>query len=327
MLRPWVALTLMLAAQPPRGGQRADVAELDVLRHRACVLRDQAHYRQAEALLRHVLARAESGCPGCRRQVCRTENDLGILYKYMGRFDEAEQAYHRALALAPDRATLADLYHNLGGLEHARQRYAAGEPWARRGLAIREQLLGPNHPDVAADLAALAPLLDAEGKRHEAAALMIRALEIEERAYGPDSCDLAVSLNNLAALRYAEGKRSQALALYNRALAIKNRCLGPDHPDVATTLNNMAVVRKAQGDRQEAARLYARALAIFEKSLGPEHPSTVACRANYARLTGREMAPAPAAAMAARRWSAACGRRRESAGRPCRTAGGRRGML
>jgi hypothetical protein len=49
----------------------------------------------------------------------------------------------------------------------------------------------------------------------------------------------------------------------------------------------MAVLLKAQGDRQAAARLYRRSLAIFEKSLGAAHPKTVACRENYARLTGR----------------------------------------
>jgi tetratricopeptide (TPR) repeat protein len=285
---------MILAVHPPQAGEpKAKPAELDALALRACALRDQARYGEAERLLRHVLALAEEGCQGCEWRVCSFENELGMLYKYTGRFDEAEQAYHRALAIA-DRAggsrgseMLANLYHNLGGLEHARDRYAAGEPFARRGLAIRERLLGPDHPDVAADLAALAPLLDGQGKRQEAAALMIRALGILERAYGPDNCELAVSLNNLAALRYREGNRNEALALYRHALAIKEKCLGPVHPDVATTLNNMAVLLKAQGDRHAAASLYRRALVIFEQSLGEAHPKTVACRENYARVAGR----------------------------------------
>ena len=291
--RQTLALAIVMAAHPPQAGPpKVRPAELDALSQRACALRDRAQYREAERLLLQGVALAEQGCQCCERRLCSFENELGILYKYAGRFDEAEHAYHRALAIASqangssDPAMLANLYHNLGGLEHARQHYAAAEPFARRAVAIRESLLGPGHPEVAADLAALAPVLDGEGKRQEAAAMMFRALGILEHAYGPDNCQLPVTLNNLAALRYREGNRTDALDLYRRALAIKERCLGSEHPDVATTLNNMAVLLKAQGDRDGAARLYGRALAIYEKSLGAEHPNTIACRENYARLTG-----------------------------------------
>jgi tetratricopeptide (TPR) repeat protein len=294
MLRTAWVLTLVVAIHPS-GAYRsgADAARVDGLNQRGCALRDRAQYAEAEALLLKALALAEEGCRGCELRVCSVENELGVLYKYTGRFDEAERAYKRALQLAErpagsrDPVTLATLYHNLGGLEHARERYAAGEVFARRGLALREQTFGPNYPDVASDLAALAPLLDAQGKRQEAASMMIRALGIQERTYGPNACELAPDLNNLAALRYAEGQRTEALILYTRTLEIKQRCLGPDHPDVATTLNNMAVLFKSQGDRRKAAQLYQQSLTIFEKSLGPEHPKTIACKANYARLTSR----------------------------------------
>ena len=44
---------------------------------------------------------------------------------------------------------MATIYHNLGGLEHARGRYAEGEPYARQSVAIREAALGANHIEVA----------------------------------------------------------------------------------------------------------------------------------------------------------------------------------
>jgi len=67
----------------------------------------------------------------------------------------------------PEASVLASLYHNLGGLEHARGAFATGEPLARRAVAIRTRTLGPEHPDVAADMAALAALLDGQGKYDE----------------------------------------------------------------------------------------------------------------------------------------------------------------
>jgi len=87
-------------------------------------------------------------------------NDLGVVHKAQARFDDAGLVYRRALAISAqaedtDAAALATLYHNLGGLEHARGRYAVGEPFARRALEIRRGLLGPDHPQVAAAAAAL----------------------------------------------------------------------------------------------------------------------------------------------------------------------------
>src|SRR5436309_1759962 len=82
-----------------------------------------------------------------------------------GRIDEAESVYQRARAIllaarGEESPEVATLYHNLGGLEHARGRYSRGEPFARHGLEIRERVLGPGHPNVAADAAALAAILD-----------------------------------------------------------------------------------------------------------------------------------------------------------------------
>src|SRR5438093_125331 len=67
-----------------------------------------------------------------------------------------------------DDVALASVYHNLGGLEHARGNYEAAEPLARRSVELRELALGAKHPDVAADRAALAAIVDALGRDEEA---------------------------------------------------------------------------------------------------------------------------------------------------------------
>jgi tetratricopeptide (TPR) repeat protein len=186
--------------------------------------------------------------------------------------------YHRALSLVlatrgEDSVETATLYHNLGGLEHARGRYALGEPHARRGLAIREKLLGPDHQAVAADAAALAAILDGQ-----ASATRRRF----GRVYGSDHYEVAVNLNNLAALRQAGGDAREAEELYRRALALKEKLRGANHPDVAVTANNLAVLYKHQGRYADAERLYRRALTIFECSFGVSHPKAIACRENLA---------------------------------------------
>ena len=71
--------------------------------------------------------------------------------------------------------------HNLGGIEHARERYSAGERFARRAVEIRERLLGPDHPDTAADVAALAGLLDGQKRYRESEPLSLRARDVRAR--------------------------------------------------------------------------------------------------------------------------------------------------
>ena len=134
---------------------------------------------------------------------------------------------------------------------------AGASPQASHTPAARSKsasgCVGADHPDTAADVAALAALLDGQGKYDEAEPLYRRALSVFERAYGPEHYEVAVNLNNLAALCHATGRAEEAEALYLRSLAIKEKLLGAQHPDVGVTLNNLAVFYKSRQRYAEAA--------------------------------------------------------------------------
>ena len=163
-------------------------------------------------------------------------------------------------------------------------------PMTRRGrcferaLAIREKVLGPEHPDTAKSLNNLALLLQAQGELAAARPLHERALAIREKVLGPEHPDTAMSLNNLAVLLQAQGELAAARPLFERALAIREKVLGPEHPDTAKSLNNLAGLLQAQGELAAARPLFERALAIHEKVLGPEHPNTATSLNNLAAL-------------------------------------------
>jgi tetratricopeptide (TPR) repeat protein len=217
-------------------------------------------------------------------ELARLFNNWGMLRKYQGRFDEAVRFYRRALRMVRawnDPDALATLHHNLGGIEHARGRFAAGERHARRSVALREAVLGPRHVLVAADVAALAALVDGAGRIEEAATLYQRALAVFRRKLGSGSFEVGINLSSLAALRQKQGRLALAERLYRQSLAILERVLGRRHPDVALTLNNWGHLVREIGDLARAERLYARALRIFERSLGGRHPNSRHCRANH----------------------------------------------
>lgn len=214
-------------------------------------------------------------------------NGLGVASKHLGRLDDAEAAYRRALRLA-HRAhqplVLATLYHNLGGLEHARGRYARGAPLARRGLDLRVATVGPTHVSVAADKAALASLLVGTGELDGAEALYREALDLFGRAYGPRHFEVGFNLGNLAALAQQRGRRAEAARLYQRALGIQEEAAGRSHPYLALLLENFAALRVDQGRTAEATALYRRAVAVYTRALGARHPDTVAARRALAAL-------------------------------------------
>ena len=122
-------------------------------------------------------------------------------------------------------------------------------------------------------MAALAALLDGQGKYDEAEKLYRRALAVFERTYGPEHYEVAVNLNNLAALCHATGRTEEAERLYRRALSVKEKLLGTKHIDVALTLNNLAVFYNAAETFGSRTLLPPR-LAIFEDTLDPSHPSS-----------------------------------------------------
>jgi tetratricopeptide (TPR) repeat protein/DNA-binding XRE family transcriptional regulator len=165
-----------------------------------------------------------------------------------------------------------------------RARYIEAELLYQRALRIREQQLGPEHPDVAHTLNGLANLYAEQGKYVEAELLYQRALRIWEQHLGPEHPDVATTLNNLALLYAEQGKFVEAEPLYQRALRIWEQHLGPEHPDVAYPLNNLAILYYEQSKYMEAELLYQRALRIREQQLGPEHPEVATTLNNLALL-------------------------------------------
>lgn len=280
--------SLVACSRVPPSDVEASARHVRWLSAEASALRDAGRYDPAMARLREALALAERLYGADAPEVAAVLDELGVAGKYAGRFDESDAAYRRALHILQthgiDDDRSATLYHNIGGLAHARRHFAEAEGPARRAVDIRIRLNGPEDRNVAADEGALASILDAEGKRDEAERLFTHALAVFERTDGSGSYDVAMTLANLAALCQSEGRLDEARAYYRRALAIQEQLLGPDHPDLAPTLNNLALLSKQQGRRDDARELYRRALRILEAAIGPDHPSVAICRANLAKL-------------------------------------------
>jgi CHAT domain-containing protein/Tfp pilus assembly protein PilF len=141
-----------------------------------------------------------------------------------------------------------------------------------RALKIRERVLGPGHPDVAAALNGLGRLYRARREYAKAESLFQRALTIQENAFGPEHPALADSLNNLGHLYRNQADYARGEALFQRALVILKKSLGTEHPNYAFALHNLGLLYWSKGNYAKAEPLFHQALAIWKNALNPDHP-------------------------------------------------------
>ncbi|MHB8101221.1 MAG: tetratricopeptide repeat protein [Methanosarcina sp.] len=78
-------------------------------------------------------------------------------------------------------------------------------PLYQRALDIVENVLGPQHLNVAITLHGHAELYRLMGDYEKALPLYLRALDIREKVLGPQHPDVATTLNNLAGLYESMG--------------------------------------------------------------------------------------------------------------------------
>ena len=158
----------------------------------------------AEPLLGEALELVERHYPDEPRRLASALNTLGLLRKELGKYDDARACYERALLVlesagAARPADVATLYHNLGGIEHARGNFAIGEALARKGIELRRRVVSETDRELAADLVALAAILDGRQQFEEAESLYLEALGTLEQQPDANRHEIAVALNDLGA--------------------------------------------------------------------------------------------------------------------------------
>nr|WP_026163798.1 tetratricopeptide repeat protein [Kribbella catacumbae] len=192
-------------------------AAVATARLRGSQLREKGLLSEARREFHRALALAEHVPTVGPLELVPLLNDIGVIGKYRGDFDEAASAYRRALRIVnecgSDQLDLrASLLHNIAGLAHARGEVAAAESAAREGIALRLTSAATDPLDLAADRAALAAILVDLGEKAEARELLIDVLAVFEDSFGPEHYEVAVTLHNLGSLEHRSGNFEAAAA-------------------------------------------------------------------------------------------------------------------
>jgi tetratricopeptide (TPR) repeat protein len=182
----------------------------------------------------------------------------------LGQHDEAAELATEGLALTVkasggDTEDVALAYSTVAEVHRMAGHSARALPLYRKGRAIYEKILGPEHPRVATVLSQEGVVLMNDGKYSLAAASMSRSLEMLARRCPDCRFEQWVGETNLGRLRLREGKYDEAARLLTHALSLEEQYGLGRGGDMLTTLRALAEARERQGRRDEAAALRSRA--------------------------------------------------------------------
>jgi tetratricopeptide (TPR) repeat protein len=200
-----------------------DAASHTLILHRLVQAVLQASLSEAEQRLRRKQAISALGTlfpTGEHEHWPQCERLLPHALMYMNDLLQGHDSFSQAF----------QLLSNTGWYLYERARYSEAQPLFERALAIREQQLGPIHPDTAYSLNDLAMLYQDQGKDEQAEPLLERALAIREQQLGPIHPHIATTRWGLAALAWKQGKLGDARAQYEQVLTVFQQTFEPEHP-------------------------------------------------------------------------------------------------
>jgi eukaryotic-like serine/threonine-protein kinase len=170
----------------------------------------------------------------------------------------------------PDVA--ADLREVLGSVYVNLEEFDTAEAMFTEALAVRRQLRGEEHPEVARSLNYLGVVLGRQGKLGEAEAMIRLAIGMQEKLLEPRSSAVAESLGNLAVVLAQQSRAPEAETAIRTALAMQEEMHGRVHVDVARSLKKLGAVLQQSDHAGDAIASLREALAINRKLLGNQHP-------------------------------------------------------
>jgi len=237
----------------------------------------------AEASYLEALEIRRSRLPEGDDAILLTLNNLGLLYREMGRLDEAiamlQETVEGRRALYGDRPhlVLAVSLNNLAGALEEGGRYSEAEPLYRESLEIRSTLLEPDHPSVLTLRNNLAGLAIRTGHPERAATEFARIIA-HMRDTAPSPMRLALTLGNHGTALLQAGRFEDALPPLEECESIVVREMGPEHVLLAHPRQSLGDAYAGMGRSGEAESYYRAALAVRETSLPPDHPDVAFTR-------------------------------------------------
>jgi len=179
-----------------------------------------------------------------------------------------------------NRELQANLLEDLAGTNGMLGDYRTVLTDQMRVLAIRRELFGERHRDIAASLNGIGLLYGQQGDLRRALDYSEQALAMRRELFGERHRDIATSLANIGSCHKEQGDLQTALEYSERALAMQRELFGERHPDIATLLNNVGQCYGDAGDSPRALGYSEQALRMRRELFGERHPQIATSLSN-----------------------------------------------
>lgn len=252
--------------------------------------RDLGEYKQQLKYLQAALKRYLLQKNTKRKEVFTSYNNLGVALMDLGEYSESLESLNKAIAyyeqeqdhLSP--SSLADSFNNIALVYGAMADFESALTYLQRAVAIDEQLLERDHPNLAISYANLGLAYRNVGKLNEALNYLEKAISIQENSQEINLPALAISYSNIGYVYLDLLKHEKGISYFKKSIAIKQEVMGADHPSLATTYGNLAMAYREKNDFESAIEFLNKSLAIQKKQLDPGHFSIGLTYYNFAQV-------------------------------------------
>jgi tetratricopeptide (TPR) repeat protein len=273
VLIPWLVTAPLWGAEP-----MLDANLLESTRAGTAGLLRDGLYVRASQMGEKALKLAEEQYGALHPDLAPLLEDLGTLYRYQARYQEAEQEYDWALALrertlGPDHPDVAESLRYLASLETDLARYEEARIDYGRALGILEKTFGGDSLECAPTLEALGHLECLMNDGAQAASFLGRCLTLEEKAWGQGDPRLCAALEDMAKACLVQKEEDQAEAFLKRSLDINQSRFTPDSIEVAGSFERLGSFYRTTGREKEALAAYTQAAKTWDRLLfNPDPP-------------------------------------------------------
>jgi serine/threonine-protein kinase len=158
----------------------------------------------------------------------------GKIHLNQGNFESAQASFQEAidsaLVIFGDQHTfLAEIYNYMGHTQYYMERFDESEEYFFKGLAIFEEMNGPESFGYGTSLAFIAHARWMQGELETAEANLREAIPIYRKVYGSDSRQVAFYLLNLGQVLRDQDKHDEALPFFEEAARTRTASVGEKH--------------------------------------------------------------------------------------------------
>ena len=182
-----------------------------------------------------------------------------------------DRGVQEANALSADPKAQAELYQTLGGVYQNLGKFDSADKLLSLSLERRRSLFGPDSPEVAESLVALAQLRAAQAQFDEAERLARQGLDMSKRHLPPSHPAIGTATFTLGKMLEDRGDYEHAIQVLDEAVRLQ-AASGASTADLSATLTELANSQFYAGHYDISESLNQRVLAMDRQLYGERHP-------------------------------------------------------